>query len=135
MDSAWEKVREFHVAFGAPHRDAPELLPPDRIAARAEWMREEIDELLEAETIAEQADAMIDLIYFALGTLVEMGVRPQPLFDIVQEANMSKLWPDGKPHYREDGKVIKSPHWADPGPKLEAEVTRQSDGATSHSGT
>lgn len=127
MDKAWEAVREFHRAFGAPHPDKPELLGADRVAARAEWMREEIGELFEAETIAEQADAMIDLIYFALGTLVEMGVRPQRLFDIVQSANMSKLWPDGKPHYREDGKVIKSPQWADPEPLLEAEIERQTE--------
>ena len=125
MDKAWEAVREFHRAFGAPVSDRPTLLEPGRVAARADWMREEVDELVEATCIAEQADAMIDLIYFALGTLVEMGVRPQALFDIVQEANMSKLWPDGKPHYREDGKIIKPSTWIDPAPLLKSEIERQ----------
>ena len=57
-------------------------------------MLEEINEFLDAvkeQDIVEQADAMIDTIYFALGTLVEMGVQPEQLFDIVQHANMSKL--------------------------------------------
>jgi predicted HAD superfamily Cof-like phosphohydrolase len=78
------------------------------------------------------ADAMIDLIYFALGTLVEMGIMPQNLMDIVHEANMGKLHNiDGKmvPVYREDGKTKKPDNWeADfaPEPKLAAEVHRQS---------
>lgn len=31
---------------------------------------------------------------------------------------MSKLWPDGKPHYNEIGKVIKPVGWEDPHQKL-----------------
>ena len=62
-------------------------------------MNEEVAEFLVAQDIYEQADAMIDLIYFALGTLVEMGLEADELFDIVQKANMAKLWSDGKPHY------------------------------------
>lgn len=84
-------------------------------------MLEEINEFLEAAEegdIVEQADAMIDVIYFALGTLVEMGIKPDKLFDIVQYANMSKLWEDGKPHYNEMGKVIKPSTWEDPHEKL-----------------
>jgi predicted HAD superfamily Cof-like phosphohydrolase len=82
-------------------------------------MLEEIDEFIESDNITDQADAMIDLIYFALGTLVEMGVKPQKLFDIVHEANMTKLWEDGKPRYNSDGKTIKPPGWQDPFKKLE----------------
>lgn len=73
-------------------------------------MLEEINEFLEAsekQDIIKQADAMIDTIYFALGTLVEIAIEPDELFYIVQNANMSKLWPDGKQHYNEMGKVIK----------------------------
>jgi predicted HAD superfamily Cof-like phosphohydrolase len=126
MDRAWEKVKEFHRHFGVPHREKPEKLAMERVRKRAKWMEEEIEEFKQAETIEEQADAMIDTIYFALGTLVEMGVRPQALFDIVHAANMSKLWEDGKPRYREsDGKVIKPSTWQDPGPLLSEEIKRQ----------
>ena len=43
-------------------------------------MNEEVAEFLVAEDIYEQADAMIDLMYFALGTMVEMGLEPDELF-------------------------------------------------------
>lgn len=78
------------------------------------------------EKVIGQADAIIDAFYFLAGNLVEMGVQPQTLFDIVQAANMAKLWPDGKPHYREsDGKIMKPEGWAPPEAKLALEVQRQ----------
>jgi|HubBroStandDraft_6_1064221.scaffolds.fasta_scaffold1272900_2 predicted HAD superfamily Cof-like phosphohydrolase len=130
IDPAWEDVRAFHLAFGSPAPDAPVPLDRDKALRRAAWIEEEAQELREATTIAEQADAFIDAIYFALGGLVELGVRPGPLWDIVQGANMAKLWPDGRPRWREgDGKVIKPDGWQDPGPKLAAEIDRQLDGA------
>ncbi|AEJ62071.1 Protein of unknown function DUF2166 [Spirochaeta thermophila DSM 6578] len=125
LNLAWRAVREFHLRFGHPHEDRPRFLEGKRAAARAKWMQEEVEEFLEAEDVVDQADAMIDLIYFALGTLVEMGVKPEPLFRIVHEANMKKLWPDGKPHYNEDGKTVKPPGWTDPYPALQAEIERQ----------
>ena len=129
MQKEWEDVREFQRCFGHPFEDKPAMLPPDRAGIRADWMLEEVHEFLEAEEIVEQADAMIDLIYFALGTLVEMGVKPDVLWDIVHRANMSKLFPDGKPHHRSDGKTIKPPTWEDPHSKLEAEIRRQAEEA------
>jgi predicted HAD superfamily Cof-like phosphohydrolase len=131
IDRAWEDVRAFHLAFGAEAPEAPELLHADLVERRAAWIEEEAEELREAPTIAEQADAFIDIIYFALGGLVNLGVRPERLWDIVQNANMAKLWPDGKPHHRPgDGKVLKPDGWQDPGPLLEAEIERQRrDGA------
>ncbi len=35
-------------------------------------------------------------------------------FKRVHESNMSKLWDDGKPHYRADGKVLKGPKYQVP---------------------
>jgi predicted HAD superfamily Cof-like phosphohydrolase len=126
IDRAFEDVRAFHLAFGHPAPDAPSLLDADLAGRRAAWIEEEAQELREAATIAEQADAFIDVIYFAVGGLVNLGVRPGALGDIVQAANMAKLWPDGRPRHREgDGKVIKPAGWQDPGPKLAAEIERQ----------
>ena len=123
MNNEFEKVKEFHIAFESPVSETPVMLTPDRVKARAEFMREELGEFEDAANIYEQADAMIDLIYFALGTLVEMGVKPDELFDIVHKANMTKLWSDGKVHRREgDGKVIKPPDWEDPEPKIRAAI-------------
>ncbi|MEM5948342.1 HAD family hydrolase [Spirochaetia bacterium 38H-sp] len=127
LNDAWRDVREFHVRFGHPHQERPCFIDAERAQSRAKWMREEVQEFLDSRDVVEQADAMIDLIYFALGTLVEMGVEPQPLFDIVHKANMDKLWPDGKPHYNEDGKTVKPAGWLDPYPLLEEEIKRQID--------
>lgn len=126
MDQSWEKVLQFHRLFSVPYKEKPTFLPEERVRKRSSWMQEEIKEFLESQSLDEQADAMIDLIYLALGTLVEMGVRPEELFDIVHEANMSKLWEDGKPRYREsDGKVIKPSTWQDPAPLLQAAIAKQ----------
>ena len=99
------------------------MIDKKRALSRAKWMQEEVAEFLIADNIYEQADAMIDLMYFALGTMVEMGLEADELFDIVQQANMAKLWPDGKPHYNpKDGKVIKPEGWEDPAPKIKAYI-------------
>ena len=128
LNHEYEMVKHFHRMFQAPYRDTPAVLDRDRVEKRYKWMLEEINEFYEADALVDQADAMIDLIYFALGTLVEVGVEPQRLFEIVQQANMSKLWPDGKPHYNEDNKVIKPAGWKSPEPELEAEILRQMAG-------
>jgi len=125
LDQTWEKVREFHEKFGHPYRDLPRFMHSERAEKRYNWMQEEIDEFLEAEDIYEQADAMIDLIYFALGTMVELGVKPDQLFDIVHRANMEKLFSDGTPHYNNEGKTIKPENWEDPYPKIKQEIDDQ----------
>lgn len=125
INTEWEKVREFHLAFNHPASDSPMLMNAGRAEKRYKWMLEEIDEFLESNTLEDQADAMIDLIYFALGTLVELGIKPERMFDIVHQANMSKLWEDGKPNFNEDGKVIKPATWEDPEPKLKKEILNQ----------
>lgn len=124
LNKSFEDVKKFHKAFNHPVSETPVLLKPERVAVRHSWLQEEIDEFVDAKTIADQADAMIDTIYFAVGTLVEMGVQPQELFEIVQAANMAKLWPDGKPHYNEHNKVIKPEGWEDPEPKLIAAIEK-----------
>ena len=125
MNKEYNEVKKFHQSFGLPYLEEPETLPLERSKKRYAWMLEEINEFLEAsekQDIVEQADAMIDTIYFALGTLVEMGIEPEELFNIVQTANMSKLWSDGKPHYNEMGKVIKPQGWEDPHKKIEIAI-------------
>ena len=126
MNKEWYAVRDFHLKFGHPVEDKPTQMNPERAKKRYNWMLEEINEFIEDDEIVEQADAMIDVIYFALGTLVEMGIQPDNLFQIVQDANMSKLWPDGKPHYNAEGKTIKPSTWIDPHEKLKAEIENQS---------
>ena len=81
------------------------------------------------DVLVSQMDALTDIEYFNQGSFVVAGVEPFNLFKIVQEANMGKLWEDGKPRYREeDGKIAKPPHWEEnfaPESKLKAEIERQ----------
>ena len=75
MKKEWNDVREFHEKFGHPCPDAPRMLDKKRSLSRAKWMNEEVAEFLVAEDIYEQADAMIDLMYFALGYDGRDGTR------------------------------------------------------------
>lgn len=130
-------VREFHQAFHHPVASRPVMMSPERLENRARWLAEEIEEFRRANTLEEQADAIVDLLYFALGTMVEMGVDAAPLFEIVHRANMTKLWPDGKPRFGGDGKVQKPSTWHDPGEALRQEIARQAAevGATAACGS
>ncbi|WP_369792722.1 hypothetical protein [Exiguobacterium sp. AB2] len=80
----------------------------------------------DVERLVGQGDALTDALYFVMGSFVELGLDPVPLFEIVQRANMAKLGPDGKPILREsDNKIMKPEGWMPPEPELEAEVLRQ----------
>lgn len=81
------------------------------------------------DTLVGQADALVDLLYFTYGSFVLMGVDPAPLFDIVHNANMGKLFPDGKAHFDPvTHKILKPDNWTRdfaPEPRLRAELARQ----------
>jgi predicted HAD superfamily Cof-like phosphohydrolase len=125
LDLVHAEVKKFHETFKHPVSETPTMLSESRLDQRNIWVIEELHEALEATDVIGQADAMIDAIYFLMGSLVEMGIKPQAIFEIVQEANMSKVFPDGKPHFNEVGKVIKPQGWVAPEPKIEAEINRQ----------
>ncbi|MGO2083643.1 HAD family hydrolase [Vagococcus sp.] len=81
------------------------------------------------DRLVDEVDGLIDLLYFTYGSFVLMGINPDPLFNYVHEANMGKIFLDGKPHYHEiTGKVLKPEHWDKkyaPEPKIKAELLRQ----------
>lgn len=78
------------------------------------------------EKIVGLADGLVDANYFINGSFAEAGVNPRALFDIVQNANMSKLDKDGNPIIREsDGKIMKPENWEAPEPKIRKEIQHQ----------
>jgi predicted HAD superfamily Cof-like phosphohydrolase len=86
---------------------------------RYELMREENEEYFEAvqnKDLIEIADALGDMLYILCGTIIEHGLQHkiEEVFDEIQRSNMSKLGADGKPIYREDGKVMKGPNYFKP---------------------
>ncbi|MBU8597292.1 HAD family hydrolase [Shouchella clausii] len=125
MNKQYYQVYDFQKKMSQPVSERPKCMDENRRHERYEYMKEELVEFLDAVFLVDQADAMIDLIYLALGTLVEMGVEPEQLFEIVHKANMSKLWEDGKPRLNEIGKIIKPPHFVAPEPLLRQEIIRQ----------
>lgn len=107
-------VKTFHEAFGIKNNEAPTLLEnEDAHVLRYKLMREENEEYLEAcekGNLVEVADALGDQLYILCGTLLRHGLQDKitEVFEEIQRSNMSKLDENGKPIYREDGKVLKS---------------------------
>ncbi|MEO2143800.1 MAG: hypothetical protein ABGW83_06755, partial [Flavobacteriaceae bacterium] len=60
--------------------------------------------------------ALGDMLYILYGTIIAHGMQDkiEEVFDEIQRSNMSKLGNDGKPIYREDGKVMKGPNYFKP---------------------
>lgn len=110
------QVRQFQVAIGAPLPEEPTMLDEKRASLRQNLLEEEVNELKEATDMEGVADALCDILYITLGTAHEYGIadRLNMLFDEVQRSNMSKFDDEGKPIYREDGKVMKSENYRPP---------------------
>lgn len=76
-----------------------------------------------------EVDALIDLLYLTYGSFVLMGVDPKPLFDTVHEANMGKIFPDGKAHFDPvTHKILKPDDWEEhfaPEPSIRRELDSQ----------
>ena len=82
-------------------------------------MDEENKEYLDAmknKDLIELADALGDMLYILCGTIITHGMQDviDKVFEEIQRSNMSKLGSDGKPIYREDGKVLKGPNYFKP---------------------
>jgi len=107
-------VADFHDAFGIDNQQNPTVDIDDKTKLlRYKLMREENEEYLEAAQngdLVEVADALGDMLYILCGTILSHGMQHKitEVFEEIQRSNMSKLDENGKPIYREDGKVMKS---------------------------
>ena len=111
-DLELEDVRAFHDKFKQLNYDEPGFLSRRKQLERAGFMQEELDEFLAAKTLADQADALIDLVYVAKGTAVMMGLPWCRLWEDVQRANMEKV--PGTTHRGNLVDVAKPPGWRPP---------------------
>lgn len=113
-------VKKFHNAFNIDISNKPTVnIPFDKIELRHKLMFEENQEYYEAAKnmdLIEVADALGDMLYILCGTILTHGMQHkiEEVFDAIQDSNMSKLGEDGKPIYREDGKVLKGPNYLKP---------------------
>lgn len=118
-DKNLNRVAEFHAAFGHPINECPQLGEFKLAKLRLDLLREELGELagaVLAEDSVEILDALCDLQYVLDGAFLALGFHQLKEAGMaeVHRSNMSKLGEDGKPIYREDGKVMKGPNYSPP---------------------
>ena len=120
------KVREFTLACSDEITSSPKKMSAEAVQFIRKMIDDELRELENSSTIAQQADALVDAIYYICDTAVRHGMNLDPLFEIVHSANMGKVV-DGKVIRRDDGKILKPAGWVDPQKFLDDEVQRQFD--------
>ena len=114
LDNKIKSVEEFHEIFKIGNRYEPTgTVPAEEAMLRYNLLKEENEEYLEAcknGDVVEIADALGDLLYITFGTILRHGLQHkiEEVFDEIHRSNMSKLDENGKPIFREDGKVLKS---------------------------
>jgi predicted HAD superfamily Cof-like phosphohydrolase len=114
------QVGKFHDSFGIKNNHQPTTaLDLQEIQLRFDLLKEENEEYLTAAKngdLTEVADALGDIMYILFGTILKHGLQSKivQVFEEIQGSNMSKLGIDGKPIYREDGKVLKGPNYYRP---------------------
>ncbi len=120
MQKQLNSVKQFHTSFGIGFSEEKKgSLGESKNNLRFNLMKEENEEYLEAamnDDPIEIADALGDMLYILCGTIIEHGLqyKIEQVFDEIQRSNMSKLGIDGKPIYRDDGKVLKGPNYFKP---------------------
>ena len=113
-----QQAKEFRLKYGLKNSgDRPTR------AVQHKLIVEEFKEFLQAEGMLfmhgrnHQEHALkelADLVYVCYQYAANMGWFLDEALDRVHESNMSKLDKDGKPIYRDDGKVLKGPNYKPP---------------------
>ena len=109
-------VIEFHHKMKLPIKLQVEWPEKSRTGLRMDLIAEEYQELLEAvanEDIVETADALVDLVYVAIGMCVELGIPFNRVFNEVHQSNLRKVDGPKSP----EGKQLKPEGWVPPNVK------------------
>ena len=97
MTSNFADVGDFHRKFGLPttgNPASPREMPDGLLRFRTMFLEEELDEFKRASEqgdAVEQFDALLDLVYVAMGTAHLLGFPWQEGWDEVQRSNMAKV--------------------------------------------
>jgi predicted HAD superfamily Cof-like phosphohydrolase len=114
-----QMVGDFHTVFDQRDGNKPRLINSNEGKLRYSLLAEENNEYLEAvesNDLVGIADALGDQLYIIYGTILKHGLQHkiEEVFREIHRSNMSKLGADGKPIYREDGKILKGPSYFRP---------------------
>jgi predicted HAD superfamily Cof-like phosphohydrolase len=112
-------VAEFHYLFDQKDAKTPTCGNKKQAELRHSLLAEENEEYLEAVSANDLvgiADALGDQLYIIYGTILKHGLQDkiEDVFKEIHRSNLSKLGEDGKPIYREDGKILKGPGYFKP---------------------
>ena len=113
----FELVGDIMEAFGQDVQFEPTWPDFNTRELRLELIQEELEELSDAvadRDMIQIADALTDLLYVVYGAGHTFGLDLDECFQEVHRSNMSKLGENGRPIYREDGKVMKGPGYFEP---------------------
>lgn len=116
----YDKVVQFHTAFKHPlgkSFDTDSDAAHELASLRMRLITEEYTELKEAYwegSYQEFIKELADLLYVVYGMAATYGVPIDEVFNRVHESNMSKLGENGKPIFRDDGKILKGPNYKEP---------------------
>lgn len=115
----YEDVAAFHEKFGLTYDGPPKILGDDVVQFRIQFLEEELLEFKVSaisEDLPGMADALIDLVYVAMGTAYQMGLPWQQLWNEVQRANMTKVRATsaGQSKRKSSLDVIKPEGWQGP---------------------
>ena len=122
----YDAVKAFTLAMGQPvGAEIKDLENAELLEMRVDLIDEEVKEVLKELTMdyrpgggrmdkAAITKELADLLYVVYGFAVTFGLPIDEVFERVHRSNMSKLGDDGKPIYREDGKVLKGPNYQPP---------------------
>jgi len=114
-ENLFQDVKSFHLKFWpetVPSRPTPPN--PDLLFASTAHLTEELEELLSAareDDPARLLDAIVDLVYVALGLAVRCGFDFNAAWDLIHAANMQKVRGEG-PRGKVD--VVKPDGWERP---------------------
>jgi predicted HAD superfamily Cof-like phosphohydrolase len=94
MSTNYQDVIDFHSKFGLNYNGKPMCLHKNTTDFRIKFMQEELNEFIHSSSnndIVGMADALVDIVYVAMGTAYMMGLPWQELWSEVQRSNMEKV--------------------------------------------
>jgi len=109
----FEKVGDFQREILGNQYPEHSGMPPDPML-ELRCIQEELYELaaaIQQKDLVEAADAVVDTLYFAYGLAFKMGLPIDEMFEIVHQANMTKI-PAATLRRADD--AVKPKGWVDP---------------------
>ena len=118
-DKPLQRVQQFHKTFQVQTSESPQIPDANICQLRIDLIQEELNELKEAfdnNDIVGIADALGDLSVVVDGTYDVCGLSnyKEAISEEIFNSNMSKADENGRPIFREDGKVLKGPNYFRP---------------------